>query len=71
MSTMENIETTRGKRKLVHNGYYFVKVKNLANGAVAWECEKRRGTGTGIHSSQCTARLYVMDDTDIHIVYGN
>ena len=44
--------------------------RDKANGAVAWDCEKRRGTGTGIHSSQCRARLDVMDDAVIHVVYG-
>ena len=41
------LKQRRYKRKLVYNGYYFVTVR------VAWECEKRRGTGTCIHSSQC------------------
>ena len=44
------------------SGYYYVKVKKLASGADAWECEKRRGTGTGAQSSQCKARLHVKDD---------
>ena len=29
-SNMEYVETTRGKRKLVHNGHYYVKVKVLS-----------------------------------------
>ena len=35
---MEYIETTKGKLKLVHDGYYYVKQKQLASGAINWEC---------------------------------
>ena len=59
---MEYIETTKGKRKLVHDGYYYVKQKQLASGAINWECEKRRGKGTGINSSQCKAKLQILND---------
>ena len=38
---MEYIETTMAKCELVYNGYYFVTVRNVANGAVARDCEKR------------------------------
>ena len=59
---MEYVETSKDKQKIVFSGYYYVKVKKLASGADAWECEKRRGTGTGAQSSQCKARLNVKDD---------
>ena len=32
--TMEYIEITRSKRKIAHDGYYYVKHKKLANGVV-------------------------------------
>ena len=62
---MEYVETTRGKRKLIYQGYYYVKVKVLVSGAVTWECEKRRGSGTGDKTNQCRSRLQVKDDAVI------
>ena len=50
------------KRKLVNDGYYYVKQKQLASGAIKWKREKRRGKGNGINSSQCKAKLQILND---------
>ena len=39
---MEFIQTERGARKLIRNGYQYVKQKDLANGLSTWECVERR-----------------------------
>ena len=39
---MEFTFTERGARKLIRNGYQYVKQKNLANGLTWWECIQRR-----------------------------
>ena len=40
---MEKVESIRGKQKIMHNGYVYVKQKDLAAGVISYECEKRRG----------------------------
>ena len=41
-STMDTVTSTRGKNKLIHDGYIYVKQKDLANGVVSYECELRK-----------------------------
>lgn len=52
---MEFVESERGQQKLCHQSYVYVKQKNLANGVVSWECERRR-------KYNCTAKLKVRGD---------
>ena len=47
---MEFTQTERGARKLVRNGYQYVKQKDLANGLTSWECVDRR-------KGSCKAKL--------------
>lgn len=49
---MEFVITNKGQQKLCYQGYLYIRQKDLANGAVAWECDKRR-------RESCTARLKV------------
>ncbi len=63
--TMEFITSIRGGRKLVYEGYIYVKQKDLARGVVSYECEMRkRGAG---NSSQCKARVKVRNEQVIDI----
>ena len=39
---MEFSFTERGARKLIRNGYQYVKQKDLANELTSWECTERR-----------------------------
>lgn len=39
---MEFVQSERGKRKLIYDGYIYVKQKELANCVISYECEKRR-----------------------------
>lgn len=48
---MEFIKTKFGKYKVVFEGYAYVKQKDLVNGVVSFECEKRRNT------SICKAKI--------------
>ena len=60
---METVVSIRGKRKIMLNGYVYVKQKNLAKGAISYECELRRGSGrTG---SICKARVKLAHDLSI------
>ena len=47
--------TQKKKRKLEHEGYFYVKNKEIANGFVSYECVKRR-------KGECKARIRVKDD---------
>ena len=38
-STMDSVTSTRGKNKLIHDGYVYVKKNDLANGVMSYECE--------------------------------
>ena len=51
---MEWITSNKGKPKLAYEGHIYVKQKELKDGAVSYECEKRR-------RSQCKAKLKVKD----------
>ena len=42
ISAMEFVTTNKGQQKLCYQGYLFIRQKDLANGAVGWECEGRR-----------------------------
>ena len=50
---MDFIRSSRGKDRLVHDGYIYVKQKDLANGVVSFECEERR------NKAVCKAKLKV------------
>ena len=43
-SQMEYLKTTRGGQKLCHQGFLYVKQKDLASGWTAFECERRKTT---------------------------
>ena len=45
---MDKLKSTKGKTKIVHEGYIYVKQKNLANGVILYECELRKN---GKHNS--------------------
>lgn len=49
---MEFVQSERGKRKLIYDGYIYVKQKELANSVISYECEKRR-------HSNCKAKVKV------------
>ena len=54
---MEFSLTERGARKLIRNGYQYVKQKDLANGLTSWECiERRKG------NCKAKVKLYAIDD---------
>ena len=57
---MEFIETVRGKRKVLLDGYLYVKQKALANGYVSYECEKRRQNKD--KQGECKAKIKVRGD---------
>ena len=46
------VADTRGKNKLIVDGYVYEKQKALANNIVSYECERRRG-------GRCKAKLMV------------
>src|SRR5215470_1456834 len=58
-----DIATTRGKNKILLNGYLYVKQKDLANNLVSYECELRRGSGRG--NSQCKAKVKLNADLTV------
>ena len=60
---MHKVDSIRGKQKIMYNGYVYVKQKSLANGAISYECEKRRGSGAGL--SECKAQVKVKDEAVI------
>lgn len=49
------ITSNKGKKKLIHEGYLYVKQKNLKQGITSYECERRR-------HSQCNAKVKEKDD---------
>ena len=51
---MEFIKSNRGGNKVLYEGYIYVKQKDLADGAVSYECEMRR------NDQQCKAKLKVL-----------
>ncbi|KAK6183266.1 hypothetical protein SNE40_010777 [Patella caerulea] len=52
---MEYITSERGQQKLSYQGFICLRDRILANGAVAWECEKSR-------HSKCKARVKIQGD---------
>ena len=49
--------TERGARKLIRNGYQYVKQKDVANGLISWECiERRKG------NCKAKVKLNAIDD---------
>ena len=55
ISAMEFVTTNKGQQKLCYQGYLFIRQKDLANGAVGWECERRR-------RERCPARAKTCGD---------
>ena len=39
---MQIIISSKGKRQLVLDGYFYNKQKTLAGGVISWECVKRK-----------------------------
>ena len=58
---MEITKTIQNKNKILHNGYAHVFKKNLAQGWLSYECERRR------RYRDCTGKIRVKDG-DIHVV---
>ena len=55
---MDNLKSTKGQTKIVHEGYIYVKQKNLANGVILYECELRKN---GKHNSgQCKGKIKLL-----------
>lgn len=54
LGTMNFFVSQQGKVKVEFEGYVYVKQKNLVNGVVSYECEKRRKT------SQCKAKIKIL-----------
>ena len=52
---MEFIATIRGGRKLLYEGFAYVKQNDLSRGKESWECEQRR-------QSECKAKLHIMNN---------
>lgn len=50
---MEFVKSNKGKLKLFREGYIYVKQKDLSNGVVSYECERRRS------KSSCKAKVKV------------
>ena len=61
---MELTKTTHNKNKILHQGYAYVKKKDLAGGWISYECERRR------RYRDCTGSIKVKDDL-IRIVNGH
>jgi len=57
---MEFITTQKGQRKILLEGYLYVKQKNLANGVESYECEKRRQNNC--NQGECRAIIKVLGD---------
>ena len=58
--TMELTKTTQNKSKVLHRGFAYVKKKDLADGWISYECERRR------RYRDCTGSVKVKND-QIHI----
>ena len=50
---MEYVKSEKGKEKLLFEGFVYEKQKNLANGVVSFECEKRP------YSNACKVKVKV------------
>lgn len=48
---MQFVKSRKGKEKVIFEDYVYVKQKNLANGVVSFECEKRR------NKLECKAKI--------------
>ena len=59
---MQFIISSKGKRQLVFDGYFYNKQKTLAGGVILWECVKRR------NERSCTARVKTNDGRIIRCV---
>ena len=66
---MEKVNSTRGKQKIMYNGYVYIKQKNFADGVIGYECEKRRGSGAGL--SQCKAKIKVKNEVVICTLFAH
>ena len=56
---MDHVKSERGNNKIIHEGYIYVKQKNLARGVISYECELRK---RGKHNSgECKAKIKVMN----------
>ena len=56
---MEYSFTDRGARKLIRNGYQYVKQKDLGNGLTSWVCIERR---KGNCEKKTKVKLHAIDD---------
>ena len=54
---MELLTTRKGQTKIQYEGYLYNKSKQLANGFVSYECEKRQKSKNA--PNQCKARIKV------------
>lgn len=63
---MEFVVSDKGKRKVVYNGYVFVKQKQLANGITSYECEKRRQNKE--KQGECKAKLKLEGDNLVGVL---
>ena len=61
---MEITKTIQNKNKILHNGYAHVFKKNLAQGWISYECERRR------RYRDCSGKIRVKD-CDIQVVSGH
>ena len=59
---MEYVKSNKGGFKLLYNNYMYVKQKVLKNGAVCWECDRRR------NKFACKTKLPVLDDQIIKVI---
>lgn len=53
---MEFITSNKGKTKVLCDGYIYVKQKNLANGVILYECDRRRSQAT------CKAKIKILNN---------
>ena len=56
---MEFITSSKGRRKLVIEGYLYCKNKSLTNGSSCWECKERR------RKNGCNARVTLDENEEI------
>lgn len=66
---MKKVTSVRGKNKIMYKGYVYVKQKNLSAGVISYECEKRRGNGTGI--TECKAKMKVKNDEVVGFLHDH
>lgn len=60
---VETVASTRGKNKVILNGFVYVKQKDLANNIVSYECERRRGGGKNL--CECKAKVKLNADFSV------